>query len=87
MSGMTTGNEMTPAQYADGERDALAIAAAFVRKDMEAVDLISRNSNANAVITALLNLLFRSLADSKTDPGTWIDRRQAQLRKAASDDA
>jgi hypothetical protein len=84
---MTTGSDMTPEQYADGERDALAIAAAFVRKDMEAVDLISHNSDANAVITALLNLLFRSLADSKTDPGRWIERRQAQLRKAASDGA
>jgi hypothetical protein len=51
---------------------------------MEAVRLISRNSDANAVITALLNLLFRSLAHSKTDPGTWIEHRQAQLRKAAS---
>jgi len=32
MYGMTTGHEMTPEQYADGERDALAIAAAFVVK-------------------------------------------------------
>jgi hypothetical protein len=47
----------------------------------------SRNSDANAVITALLNLLFLSLAHSKTDPGAWIERRQAQLRKAASDGA
>ena len=78
---------MTPGQYADGERDALAIAAAFVRNDMEAVQLISRNSDANAVITALLNLLFLSLAHSKADPRTWIERRQAQLRKAASDGA
>jgi hypothetical protein len=73
---------MTPEQYVDGERDALAIAAAFVRNDMEAVELISRNSDANAVITALLNLLFRSLADSQTDPGAWIERRQALLRNA-----
>ena len=81
---MTSGSEMTPEQYADGERDALAIAAAFVHNDIEAVRLISRNSDANAVITALLNLLFLSLAHSKTDPETWIERRQAQLRKAAS---
>ncbi|MGH3122550.1 MAG: hypothetical protein ACRDND_16190 [Streptosporangiaceae bacterium] len=44
---MTTGSDMTPEQYADGERDALAIVAAFVRKDMEAVDLISHNSDPN----------------------------------------
>jgi hypothetical protein len=84
---MSSGREMTPEQYADGERDALAISAAFVRNDMEAVRLISRNSDANAVITALLNLLFLSLAHSKTDPGTWIERKQAQLRKTASGDA
>ena len=43
---MTSGSEMTPEQCADGERDArTAIAAAFVRNDMEAVQLISRNSD------------------------------------------
>jgi hypothetical protein len=83
---MTTENEMTPERYADGERDALAIAAAFVRKDMEAVDLISRNSNAGAVIIALLNLLFLAIKTSGIDPGIWIEVRQAQLREAASGD-
>lgn len=53
---------------------------------MEAVDLISRNSNAEAVITALLNLLFLSIKTSGIDPRTWIEVRQAQLREVASGD-
>ncbi len=72
---------MTPEQYADGERDALAVAACFVRRDLDALSAIERNGEADAVITALLNLLFAALHDGGIDPAAWIARRQERLRQ------
>ena len=82
---MTDETEFTQQQVDDGERDALALAAAFVRGDREAVSTVSRNADAGLVITGLLNLLLRSLKERRTDPAAWIERIQAQLRKAAGD--
>jgi hypothetical protein len=83
MIGMADETEFTQEQVDDGERDALALAAAFVRGDLDAVHAVSRNADAGLVITRLLNLLFRSLRERRTDPAAWIERRQARLRKAA----
>lgn len=74
---------ITAAEYADAERDALAILAAIGRGDTEALQALE-NADLQAVMGALIVLLLGVLAETGTDPGQWLARKQAQALAAAA---
>ena len=69
-------------EYRDAERDALAIAAACVRGDWDAIRVLHDDANLYGLLTAALNLFFAALAENGKDPAEWIADRQAQWTAA-----
>lgn len=74
--------EITPGDYRNAERDALAILAALVREDWDAVKVFTDAGDLNGVLTASFNLFFAVLAESGKDPAEWIAQRQAEWTAA-----
>lgn len=70
--------EITPEEYAEGEKDALAILAAMVRDDWDVLAVFEEQSDVNRVNAGLVNLFFAVLAEHDVDPAEWIAGRQAE---------
>ena len=67
-------------EYADAERDAVALIGVIVAGDWQAVAAFARHGNWPVIFTAVLNLLFDELAGHGTDPEEWVAGKQAALR-------
>jgi hypothetical protein len=76
---------ISPEAYAEGERDALAILAAIVAGDWEAVEFFQGAAAWPVVFAVVLNLLFDELAGQGTDPAGWVEQKQAGLRARLAD--
>lgn len=70
---------ISEADYAEAERDTLAIISAIVAGDWEAVQVFEAEAVLVPVLSVLLNLLFAELEVQGTDPAGWVRRKQAEV--------